>query len=73
MKIIALISILLVLYSCVPNYKYKITNSKGETFYCNFYNETENGCVLFNKSPGLNNTPGEPYMICGKYTIENLK
>lgn len=30
-------------------------------------------CILFNKSPGLNNTPGEPYMVCGKYKIKKLK
>ena len=73
MKRIALISLLLLLFSCVPTYKYKITNSRGNSFYCNFYNETSNGCILFNKNPGLNNTPGEPHMICGKYRIEKLK
>ena len=72
MKIIALISLLLTLYSCAPNYKFKITTSRGDTFYCNFFNETENGCILFNKNPGLNNTPGEPYMFCGKYTVEKI-
>jgi hypothetical protein len=65
--------LLLVLFSCVPKYKYKIINSKGDKFYCNFYNETSQGCILFNKNPGLNNTPGEPFIICGNYKIEKLK
>ena len=73
MKRIVLIPLLLVLFSCVPTYKYKITTSIGDTFYCNFYNETGDECILFNKNPGLNNTPGEPFMFCGYYKIEKLK
>jgi hypothetical protein len=73
MKIFELIFVISILFSCGPSYNYKITDSKNRIFYCNFYNETSNGCVLFNKSPGLHNTPGEPYMICGFYKIEKLK
>lgn len=73
MKKVSLILLILVLFSCVPKYKYKITTQRGETFYCTSYVGLENGCISFDKSPGLNNTPSETHTICGIYKIEKLK
>lgn len=72
MKKIFLI-VLLFLCSCSSNYRYQITDKKGNTYFCNFYNETMDGCILFNDKPGYNNTPGYPTRLCGDYIIEKLK
>lgn len=67
------IVLLFLLFSCGPKYKYKIFDRKGEIYYCNTINVTNNGCVMFNNHPGLNNTPGIPTIICGYYRIKKLK
>ena len=72
MKTFTVISLMIILFSCGPRYQYRITSSNGQEYYCNFYNITGDSCVLFHKNQGLNNTPGEPYKLCGKYKIENL-
>lgn len=73
MKKLFLLSLVILFTSCTSKYKYLIKDKRGDSFYCNFYNETGDGCILFNKNLGLNNTPGDPYMICGKYKVEKLK
>ena len=40
---------------------------------CNFYNENEDGCIMFNDRPGTDNTPGTPTILCGNYTIRKMK
>ena len=65
----------LVVSSCEDSgkYKYLIYDNRGLVFECNFYNENEDGCVMFNDRPGKDNTPGHPTIICGNYTIKKMK
>lgn len=50
-----------------------IVDNRGNYFYTNVYNETGNGCILFNDEPGKDGTPGKPTVICGNYSIQSLK
>lgn len=61
--------------SCESNYDYKYTiyDNRGIVYYCNFYNKNEDGCILFNNMPGVNNEPGTPTILCGNFTIEENK
>lgn len=62
------------LSSCFPsNYKYRITNSEGDDYFCNFYKVTTDGCIMFNDKPGYSNTPGIPTIICDDYKIKQLR
>ena len=63
------------LFSCEysGNYKYIIIDNRGEVYECNFYDENEDGCVMFNDEPGKNNEPGTPTILCGNYTIRKMK
>ena len=74
-KLILLLSIVATITSCSYDgkYKYAIYNNKGVLYYANFYEENEDGCIMFNDRPGLDNTPGKPTLICGDYTIEKIK
>jgi hypothetical protein len=73
-KLVFLIGLSL-LVSCGSggDYKYVIYDNRGEGYLCNFYNETDDGCIMFNAQPGEDNTPGIPTIICGNYTINKLK
>ena len=73
-KVLNIIIFLLLVISftsceCNCDYKYTITDNRGIVYYCNFYNKTEDGCILFNNMPGVNNEPGTPIIVCGNYTI----
>ena len=59
--------------SCDCDYNYLIVDNRGINYYANFYNKTGDGCIMFNNRPGINNTPGVPTIICGNYTIKELK
>lgn len=74
-KLILLLAVAASITSCSYDlkYKYAIFNNRGELYYANFYEENEDGCIMFNNCPGLDNTPGEPTLICGDYTIRKLK
>ena len=74
-KLILLLAVVTVITSCSYNgkYKYAIYNDRGELYYANFYEENEDGCIMFNDCPGVDNTPGRPTIICGDYTIKKLK
>jgi len=74
-KLILLLSIVATMVSCSYDgkYKYAIYNNRGVLYYANFYVENEDGCIMFNDCPGLDNTPGKPTIICGDYTIKKLK
>ena len=65
--------VLIFLYSCTPKYHFRIVDEKGDIYFCNFYNETSDGCIMFNDKPGYDNTPGFPTRLCGDYTIKKLK
>jgi len=63
---IFLISILLVSCDCgCDNYKYYITDSKGNIWGTNRYTES-NGCITFKYNE-------ETHKVCGEYTIEKNK
>ena len=74
-KIILLLALIITILSCSQDYKYKYTiyDNKGAVYYANFYEENEDGCIMFNNYPGLDNTPGKPTIICGNYTIVKSK
>jgi hypothetical protein len=74
-KLILILTTAIVVSSCggSSDYKYVIYDNRGEGYLCNFYNENEDGCVMFNDEPGKDNTPGIPTIICGNYTIVKLK
>lgn len=74
-KLILILTTAIVVSSCGHNdkYTYLVKDIRGNRFYCNFYNETGNGCIMFNNEPGDNNTPGKPTVVCGSYTIQKLK
>ena len=44
-----------------------------QEFYCNLYNKTGDGCIMFNDEPGKDNTPGTPTILCGNYSIRKMK
>jgi hypothetical protein len=75
LKFILVLFVGLSLYSCECDcdYKYLIYDNHGNVYQCNFYNENEDGCILFNDTPGENNDPGTPTIICGNYTIVQNK
>lgn len=73
MKNLIIITLLVLLTSCTPKYNYRIKDSRGNIYLCNFYNKTGNGCIMFNDKPGYDNTPGYPTMLCGDYKIKKLK
>lgn len=54
-------------------WKYNIIDNRGIVYHTNFYNKTGDGCLLFNDEPGTDNTPGTPIMLCGNYTIIQVK
>jgi len=75
-KLILILTTAIVVSSCdggSGNYKYVIYDNRGMVYECNFYNENEDGCVMFNDRPGQDNTPGKPTILCGNYTIIKLK
>ena len=75
-KLILILTTVIVMSSCdrgIGNYKYIIVDNRGVVYYCNLYNETGDGCIMFNDCPGVDNTPGKPTIICGNYTIKKLK
>lgn len=59
--------------SCNSKYKYLIEDERGNYYFCNFYNKTKDGCLMFNDKPGYDNTPGYPTRLCGNYQIKKLK
>lgn len=75
-KLILILTTTALLYSCEDGsgkYNYVIQDHRGMIYECNFYNENEDGCVMFNDRPGNDNTPGTPTIICGNYTIRKIK
>lgn len=54
-------------------WKYNIIDNRGVVYHANFYNETGDGCILFNDEPGEDNTPGTPVMLCGNYSVIQVK
>jgi hypothetical protein len=75
-KLILILTTVIVVSSCgesSSNYKYLIYDNRGQIFECNFYNENEDGCIMFNNQPGQDNTPGTPTILCGNYTIRKIK
>jgi len=74
-KLILILTTAIVVSSCDcgGDYKYFIRDNYGNRYYCNFYNENEDGCIMFNDRPGTNKTTGMPTIICGDYTIRKLK
>jgi len=75
-KLFLLLTISISLYSCDSSeseYQYMIVDNRGNYFYTNVYNETGNGCILFNDEPGKDDTPGKPTVICGNYSLQSLK
>ena len=75
-KLILILITAIVVSSCGEGsgkYKYLILDNRGMIYECNFYNENEDGCVMFNDRPGEDNTPGTPTIICGNYTIKKIK
>ena len=75
-KLILILTATIVLSSCSEysgNYKYFIIDNRGMVYECNFYNENEDGCIMFNDRPGTDNTPGTPTILCGNYTIRKMK
>jgi hypothetical protein len=75
-KLILILITTIVVFSCGEGsgkYKYLILDNRGMIYECNFYNENEDGCIMFNNRPGENNTPGTPTIICGNYTIRKIK
>ena len=75
-KLILILTATIVLSSCSEysgNYKYFIIDNRGMVYECNFYNENEDGCIMFNDRPGKDNTPGTPTILCGNYTIRKMK
>ena len=75
-KLILILTTAIVVSSCgesSSNYKYLIYDNRGQIFECNFYNENEDGCIMFNNRPGQDNTPGTPTILCGNYTIQKMK
>lgn len=69
-----LLILALTLTSCTSKYKYLIKDSHGDYYLCNFYNETGDGCILFNDKPGYdNNEVGYPTRLCSPYTVKKLK
>ena len=74
-KLILILTTAIVVSSCggSGNYKYVIYDNIGIVYECNFYNENEDGCIMFNDRPGIDNTPGKPTILCGNYTIQKMK
>ena len=74
MKKLILLGVMIILSSCTSKYKYLIKDHKGQYYLCNFYNKTDDGCILFNDKPGYNNkTTGFPTRLCRPYSIKKLK
>jgi hypothetical protein len=76
-KIIMFIGISLLLSSCISNKnKYTITDSNDNTYGTNFYNTTDDGCIMFNDigcSCGNSEEPGIPTRLCGSYVVVENK
>ena len=75
-KLILILTTAIVVSSCSEysgKYKYFIIDNRGMVYECNFYNENEDGCIMFNDRPGKDNTPGTPTILCGNYTIRKMK
>jgi len=74
-KLILILIASLVVSSCEYSgkHKYLIMDNHGCFYECDFYNKTEDGCIMFNNKPGDDNTPGHPTIICGNYTIKKMK
>jgi hypothetical protein len=75
-KLILILTTIFLFYSCEGGsgkYRYVILDNRGMIYECNFYNENEDGCIMFNNRPGEDNTPGTPTIICGNYTIKKIK
>ena len=75
-KLILILTTAIVVSSCDEgsgNYNYLIVDNRGIVYYCNLYNKTGDGCIMFNDEPGKDNTPGTPTILCGNYTIRKMK
>lgn len=72
-KIVMFISVSLLLLSCNGNKnKYTIIDVNGRDYGANFYNTTDDGCIMFNDvgcGCGNSEGPGTPTKICGSYTV----
>ena len=73
MKKLLLISLLSLITSCGSKYNYMIKDGEGRYYFCNFYNKTNDGCIMFNDKPGYANMPGYPTRLCNNYKIIYLK
>jgi hypothetical protein len=76
-KLFVLVAVATIMTSCgKSDYKYTITDSTGTRYGADFYNETGEGCILFNdKNCGCSDSegPGAPTRLCGSYTIVENK
>ena len=74
-KLILILTTAIVVSSCSCNYDYKylILDNRGIDYYTNHYYQNEDGCIIFNNKPGENDSQVESIIICGNYTIKNLK
>jgi hypothetical protein len=73
MKNFLILTLIVLVSSCTSKYKYQIKDERGNYYFCNFYEKTNDGCVMFNDKPGYDNMPGYPTRLCPPYKIKNLK
>lgn len=73
-KLILLLLIVITITSCGGDrdYTYRIVTNRM-VFYANFYNKTNDGCLMFNDRPGDDNGPGKPTILCDNYVVIKIK
>jgi hypothetical protein len=72
-KVIFIIAVATLSFSCGTNTKYTIIGGDGRQYGADFYNKTGDCCIQFNDlgcgCGGEEDGPGKPTMLCGSYSI----